>query len=146
MNWQWVHYCSTGLIIWPWILTVYTPSRQLHSSADTHILHIPHFRTINSLDFANAVFPTVLQSNGICSLLKFVTLNPLSLIPSKNVLKSHLYKQYHKLFQILSSYLPPQFPLPTFLMCMCMFVCVCVCVYVCVCVCVRNTTLYDYII
>ena len=80
---------------------------------------------------ANAVSPTVLQRNGIHSLLTSITFNPLT--PSK-LLKTHFYKQYHKWFQILSSYSPLRFTLPHLLLhsfCAPMSVCVCLCVTVC---------------
>ena len=54
------------------LFTVYTPSRQLRSSADTWILYIPHVRTKKPL--ASTVSPTVLQSIGIHFLLIFITL------------------------------------------------------------------------
>ena len=59
------------------LVTVRTPSTQLHSSTDTWILRNP---------YDNALSLTVLQSNGILSLLTSVTFNLLK--PSK--LRSNL--------------------------------------------------------
>ena len=49
--------------------------------------------TLQQKHLANTVSPTVLQSNGICSLLTSITFNPLTV---KTALKTHFYKQYYK--------------------------------------------------
>ena len=56
------------------LLSVYTPSRKLRSSADTRMLRIPVLEQKHS---TNAVSPTVLLSNGIRSVLRSVTFSPL---------------------------------------------------------------------
>ena len=56
------------------LLSVYTPSRKLRSSADTRMLRIPVLEQKHS---TNAVPPTVLLSNGIRSVLSSVTFSPL---------------------------------------------------------------------
>ena len=52
----------------------------------------------------------------------------------KTVLEIHLYKQYHKWFQILFTCLPC---LPSLTLCYIPSVCLCVCVCECACMCVR---------
>ena len=60
--------CVSGL------LAVCTASRQLRSSADTRILHIPRVKKPKPL--ANALPLAVLQSSGIFSLPASVTFSP----------------------------------------------------------------------
>ena len=71
---------------------------------------------------ASAVSPTVLQSDGVCSLLTSVTFT--SPLGFQKCLKTHLHKQYHsKWFQtvfLFASLLTPTHPyslLVTFLLC-----------------------------
>ena len=123
---------------------VHTPSSWLHSSAVTWILHILHVR---AKTFGQCCFSYCAPKKW--NSLPFYTVNPLSLMPWKlATLKTHLHKQSHKWFQILSSYLTPLFPLTqlnlhTFCVPMRMHACLCVCVCVCVCV---ILWVYDYII
>ena len=60
---------------------------------------------------ASAASPTVLQSNGNWNSLPSDISHIRSSHTFKTALKTHLYKQYKKWFQILSSYLPPLFTL-----------------------------------
>ena len=55
------------------LLTVYTPFRQLRSSADTRTLRIPHVETNT---FGLRSFSYSAPNYGILSLLTFVTFSP----------------------------------------------------------------------
>ena len=129
------------------LLTLYTPSRQLRSSADTRTLRIPHVKTKTFGQRSFSYFAPK-QWNSLPSDIRHIQ----SSRALKTVLKTHLYKQ-HSWFQIQSSFLTSltSFSHPvTFLslrsrifvfvcvcacVCWCMSVCVCVCVCVCLCVC-----------
>ena len=90
-------------------LIMYTPSRQLRSSADTRSLCIPHVRTKT---FGQHCFSysAPKQWNSLPSDTCYIQ----SSHAFKTVLKPHLHKQHdNKRFHILSSYLPPPFPPPT---------------------------------
>ena len=56
-------------------LTVYTPSKQL-CSEDSWTLHIPHYKTKTLVQCSFSYTVTVLQSNGILSLLTSSTFSP----------------------------------------------------------------------
>ena len=102
-----------------------TPSRQLHSSADTQILRISQNRNLwPTLFFLLLSLPSdirhIQSSHAI-----------------KTVLKAQLYKQYHnKWFYIVSSYLPYTLTLPRSLLCS---ICALTCGWVW---CARNTILW----
>ena len=124
------------------LLTLYTPSRQLRSSADTRTLRIPHVKT-KTFGQRSVSYFAPKQWNSLPSDIRHIQ----SSRALKTVLKTHLYKQ-HSWFQIQSSFftnLPhlllssryiPLSALPHIRVRVCVGVCVCACVCVCVSVCV----------
>ena len=92
--------------------------------------------TLKHKPLANTVSPTVLQSNGIHSLLTSITLNPLMLskLTSTNNTTSDFILRLLTCLPYLLSFIPCYIPS----VCPCVCVCVCVCVHVCA----RNTN-YD---
>ena len=113
---------------------VHTPSRRLHSSAVTWILHIPHVR---AKTFGQCCFSYCASKkwNSLPFYYWHLSQSTLSIMPWKlATLKTHLHKQSHKWFQILSSYLTPLFLLtssvyiPSVCPCACMHACMFVCV------------------
>ena len=110
------------------LLTVYNPSRQLCSSADTWILRNPHVRTKT---FGQGCFSHCAQKqwNSLPSDNDIHRNQSSKTNAFKTALKIHLYKQKHKWFQtvfLLASPSYPPSPLITFLLCTCVCVCVCV--------------------
>ena len=81
-----------------------------------NLVHYLRSYMLEQKPLANAILSTVLQSNGIRSLLSSVTFSspnpPKLFIKTKQKNSAHLCKQYHKCFQILSSYLSLSPPPP----------------------------------
>ena len=112
-------------------LTVYTSSRQLRSSAETWILCIPH---VTQKPLANAVSPTMLQSNAVHSFLTSIASNPHPSHPIRSCLQNCIKNSLQTIPQVipnsillLASCVYPPSPLIAFLLC------THVCVYLCVC-------------
>ena len=113
----------------PDLLTMYTPSRQLCSSAEIQILHIPYLRT--KTFWPVLIYCVPKERNFLPSDIHYIQ----SSQALKIALINCLYKQHKKWLQVLSSSFapPPLLPL-TFLLCTSVW-CIFVCMHVCVCVC-----------
>ena len=108
----------------PDLLTVYTPSRQLCSSAEIQILHIPHVGTKIFWPMLISCVPK--ERNSLPSDIRYIQ----SSQALKIALKNCLYKHTRSDFKFCLLPLPPPPPPLTFLLCTSMW-CVFVCMYVC---------------
>ena len=106
---------NSSLVYIAQLLSVYTPSRCLHSSSYTCTLHIPFIKTKS---FGQRAFSFTGPTQW--NLLPYGLQHSESSPAFKTALKTHLFRSSNLLYLLDA---------------VCVCVCVCVCVYVCLCVC-----------